>query len=142
MGQVIVMYQYQEDGWILFFIKFYWMVFFSQKDLIVVDYISFYIGRLCVLNEDGCFRFIYEGKSGKKDFKFNGVCCDMESYILVVDSVSYVIYILDQDGKFFCYLIIKKEGFVYFFFIVIFRDVFWIGGYYGFVKIFKVKYIK
>lgn len=141
-GQVTATYQYQEDGRTPLFTKPYRMTLSSQKDLIVADHTSSHTGRLCVLNEDGRLRFIYEGKSGKKDFKPNGVCCDTESHILVADSASHAIHILDQDGKLLRHLITKKEGLVYPFSIAIFRDVLWIGGYYGLVKIFKVKHIK
>lgn len=141
-GQVTATYQNQEDGRTPLFTKPYRMTLSSQKDLIVADHTSSHTGRLCVLNEDGRLRFIYEGKSGKKDFKPNGVCCDTESHILVADSASHAIHILDQDGKLLRHLITKKEGLVYPFSIAIFRDVLWIGGYYGLVKIFKVKHIK
>lgn len=141
-GQVTATFQYEDDGRTPLFTKPYRMTLSSQRDLIVADHTSSHSGRLCVLDLEGRVRFTYSGKGGKKDFKPNGVCCDAENNILVADSASHAVHILTQDGKFIRFLLTKKEGLVYPFSVAMFREVLWVGGYYGLVKVFKVRHIK
>ncbi|XP_048756691.2 uncharacterized protein LOC125667276 [Ostrea edulis] len=141
-GQVNATYQYEADGKTPLFTKPYRMALSSHKDIIVADHRSSNTGRLCVLDSEGRVRFIYEGRGGIKEFKPNGVCCDGENNVIVADSASHVIHILNQDGNFLRHLLTKKDGLIYPFSVAMYRDVLWIGGYYGLVKVFKVKHIK
>ncbi|XP_061166371.1 E3 ubiquitin-protein ligase TRIM71-like [Saccostrea echinata] len=141
-GQVNATYQYENDGKTPLFTKPYRIALSSHKDIIVADQTGSHSGRLCVLDLDGRVRFFYEGKGGKRDFKPSGVCCDVENNVIVADSANHTIHIINQDGEFLRYLLTKKDGLVYPFSVAMFRDVLWIGGYYGLIKVYKVKHIK
>lgn len=58
------------------------------------------LGALIVADSGGIHRFSYTGRSTKSKFSPCGICTDAYSQILVCDSHSQSVHLLDEDGKF------------------------------------------
>ena len=61
-----------------------------------------------VVNKSGQYRFSYKGQ--RSEFRPWGICTDVLGHILVCDSVSGTVYLLDQDGGFLSVIFSPQEG--------------------------------
>ncbi|XP_062583898.1 uncharacterized protein LOC134245640 [Saccostrea cucullata] len=70
-----------------------------------------YKGAAVVVNKSGQHRFSYKGQ--KSGFNPYGFCTDVLGHILVCDSVSKTVHLLDQDGQFLSILLTQQQGVQY-----------------------------
>ncbi|XP_078312670.1 uncharacterized protein LOC144619166 [Crassostrea virginica] len=61
-----------------------------------------------VVNKSGQHRFSYTGQGSV--FRPFGICTDVLGHILVCDSVSNTVYLLDQNGGFLCVILSPQQG--------------------------------
>lgn len=86
----------------------------SNGDVIVSDYDStFEFGALIVTKRRGRHRFTYTGHPSSKGLKPNGICTDALLHILVCDLNTKTVQMLDKDGQFLSYLLIRPIGIFY-----------------------------
>ncbi|XP_062608575.1 uncharacterized protein LOC134270350 [Saccostrea cucullata] len=64
-----------------------------------------------VVNKSGQHRFSYTGQ--KSEFDPYGICTDVLGHILVCDSISNTVHLLDQDGHFLSLLLTQQQGVEY-----------------------------
>ncbi|XP_062619554.1 uncharacterized protein LOC134281104 [Saccostrea cucullata] len=64
-----------------------------------------------VVNKSGQYRFSYTGQ--KSEFRPYGICTDVLGHILVCDSISDTVHLLDQDGHFLSLLLTQQQGVKY-----------------------------
>ncbi|XP_078329837.1 uncharacterized protein LOC111114735 isoform X2 [Crassostrea virginica] len=64
-----------------------------------------------VVNKSGQHRFSYTGQGSK--FYPYGICTDVLGYILVCDSDSNTVHLLDQDGGFLSIILSEQQGIEY-----------------------------
>eukprot|EP00105_Crassostrea_gigas_P008623 XP_011423245.1 PREDICTED: uncharacterized protein LOC105325403 [Crassostrea gigas] len=61
-----------------------------------------------VVNKSGQHRFSYTGQ--RSLFYSRGVCTDLLGHILVCDTYSHTVHLLDQDGQFLSILLTQQQG--------------------------------
>ena len=61
-----------------------------------------------VVNKSGQYRFSYRGQGS--EFQLWGICTDVLGHILVCDSVSKTVHLLDQDGGFLSVILSEQQG--------------------------------
>lgn len=77
----------------------------NNGDLVVSD------GNAVVVTEyGGKHRFSYTGHLTGSAFEPSGICSDALSHILVCDIGTKSIHLIDEDGQFLSYLLVKPEG--------------------------------
>ena len=64
-----------------------------------------------MVNKSGQHRFSYTGQGS--GFRPNGICIDVLGHILVCDSVSENVHLLDQDGGFLSIILSPQQGIKY-----------------------------
>nr|XP_034306617.1 uncharacterized protein LOC117682665 [Crassostrea gigas] len=74
-------------------------------DICVSDYI---IDAVVVVNKSGQHRFSYTGQ--RSSFRPFGLCTDVLGHIIVCDSISNTVHLLDQDGQFLSVLLTEQHG--------------------------------
>ncbi|XP_062584498.1 protein PML-like [Saccostrea cucullata] len=67
-----------------------------------------YKGAVVVVNKSGQHRFSYTGQESV--LSPYGICTDVLGHILVCDSTSNNVHLLDQDGQFLSLLLTKQQG--------------------------------
>lgn len=67
-------------------------------------------GVVEVINRHGKSRFIYKGHQQASELQPRGICTDALSHILVCDLKTHSVQMLDKDGKFLSYLLIRPPG--------------------------------
>lgn len=67
-------------------------------------------GVVAVINQNGTSRFIYKGHPQASELRPRGICTDALSHILVCDLKTHSVQMLDKDGKFLSYLLIRPPG--------------------------------
>lgn len=81
----------------------------NNGDIVVADWTS-----VVVTDGGGRHRFIYNEPQSLFDFlKPNGICTDAFSNILVCDEHSNAVHMIDKDGQFLSYLLIRPSGIFY-----------------------------
>ena len=76
----------------------------SNGDICTSDYKK----GAVVVNKSGQHRFSYIGHGS--EFRPYGICTDVLGHILVYDSVSDTVHLLDQDGGFFSVILSSQQG--------------------------------
>ncbi|XP_065939429.1 E3 ubiquitin-protein ligase TRIM71 [Magallana gigas] len=74
-------------------------------DVCVSDTIN---GAVVVVDKSGQHRFSYTGQRSR--FNPHGICTDVLGHILVCDSISETVHLLDQDGQFLSLLLTPQQG--------------------------------
>nr|XP_022288247.1 uncharacterized protein LOC111100549 isoform X1 [Crassostrea virginica] len=79
----------------------------NNGDVLVSDH---YRGAVVVTSGEGVHRFSYTGPppSGSGLFTPRGICTDVMSHILVSDSNTYTVHMLDRDGQFLSYVLTRQ----------------------------------
>ncbi|XP_078327780.1 uncharacterized protein LOC111117144 [Crassostrea virginica] len=78
----------------------------NNGDVLVSD---FYRGAVVVTSGEGVHRFSYTGPpSGSGLFYPHGICTDVMSHILVSDSYTHTVQMLDRDGQFLSYVLTRQ----------------------------------
>lgn len=67
-------------------------------------------GAVVVTDQSGKTRFIYRGHSRRSELQPRGICTDALSHILVCDLKTHSVQMLNKDGKFLSYLLIRPTG--------------------------------
>lgn len=67
-------------------------------------------GVVEVINQHGKSRFIYKGHQQASELQPRGICTNTLSHILVCDLKMHSVQMLDKDGKFLSYLLIRPPG--------------------------------
>ncbi|XP_062588883.1 uncharacterized protein LOC134250537 [Saccostrea cucullata] len=107
-------------------------------DVIVSDWRGFGVDAVVVTDSRGRHRFSYTGPpSGSRP---HGICTDALSHILVCDSITHTVHIIDQDGLFLTQIETKQHG------IDSPRglsydcdtQLLWVGSYYNAVNIYRL----
>ncbi|XP_061192382.1 tripartite motif-containing protein 2-like [Saccostrea echinata] len=76
----------------------------TNGDICTADYNE----GIVVVNKSGQHRFSYTGQ--KLKFRPFGICTDVLGHILVCDSNSETVHLLDQDGQFLHLLLTRQQG--------------------------------
>ncbi|XP_052691355.1 uncharacterized protein LOC128169229 [Crassostrea angulata] len=74
-------------------------------DVCVSDYNKH---AVVVVDKSGRHRFSYTGQGS--EFEPYGICTDVLGHILVCDSISETVYLLDRDGQFLSLLLTSQQG--------------------------------
>lgn len=114
----------------------------NNGDVVVSDYMSFNAyGAVVVTKRSGEHRFSYTGYHSR--IQPRGVCTDALSQILVCDGCENTIQMLNKDGRFLSYLLLRPSGIEYphnlSYDVVTYR--LWVGSQYGDNKICVYRYI-
>ena len=114
-----------------------------NKDLYICDKdgpnIS-YTGKIIALDTSYCLKYEYTGQ-GNIDFHPMDLCTDSAGRVLITDSESNTVHILDRDGRFLQYLLTEEQGLWDPVSINVDNDGYaWVGDYHGYVKV--VKYLQ
>ncbi|XP_052677581.1 E3 ubiquitin-protein ligase TRIM71-like [Crassostrea angulata] len=70
--------------------------------------VSDYNNAVVVVDKSGQYRFFYTGQGS--GFIPYGICTDVLGHILVCDSISKTVHLLDQDGQFLSLLLTEQQG--------------------------------
>lgn len=82
----------------------------NNGDIIVSDPLPESGAAVIVTNRYGRHRFFYKGPSTRLGLEPRGICTDPLSHILVCDEKTNTVHMLDQDGQFMSYLLIRPSG--------------------------------
>lgn len=104
IGQLIQIIQYDYRGHELF-IEPYYITENNNGDVVVSD-----SSAIVVTDREGIHRFSYRGPPLETLFWPQGVCTDALSHILVCDRNTNTVHMLDRDGQFLSYLLIRPSG--------------------------------
>eukprot|EP00105_Crassostrea_gigas_P006072 XP_011419872.2 PREDICTED: uncharacterized protein LOC105322715 [Crassostrea gigas] len=73
----------------------------NNGDVVVSDYVGLYMsGAVVVTERGGRHRFSYTGHPSGSVLQPSGICTDILSHILVCDSRTFTIHMLNKDGQF------------------------------------------
>lgn len=78
----------------------------TNQDIIVSDM----SGAVIVTDLKGIHRFSYKGHRPGTEIEPAGICTDALSHILLCDERTNTVQMLDKDGQFLSYLLIRPEG--------------------------------
>lgn len=81
----------------------------NNGDVVVADF-DYELCDLVVADGGGNYRFSYIGPPFGPRIEPHGVCTDALSHILVCDSGTNTVQIIDRDGKFLSHLLIRPAG--------------------------------
>lgn len=79
-------------------------------DVIVSDYKTLGLGSVVVTSREGIYRFSYEGHPSGSGLMPWAICADALSHILVCDENTHTVHLIDRDGRFLSYLLIRPQG--------------------------------
>ncbi|XP_078311136.1 uncharacterized protein LOC111135983 [Crassostrea virginica] len=77
----------------------------ANGDICTSDYSKY---AVVVVNKSGQHRFPYKGQGS--GFRTYGICTDVLGHILVCDTFSKSVHLLDQDGGFLSFLLSSQQG--------------------------------
>lgn len=78
----------------------------GNGDIIVSDLSS---GALVVTRRDGIYRFTYTGHPPGSELQPRGICTDALLHILLCDTKSNTVQLINRDGKFLSYLLTNSK---------------------------------
>lgn len=79
-------------------------------DVIVSDYKTLGLGSVVVTSREGIYRFSFEGHPSGSGLMPWAICADALSHILVCDENTHTVHLIDRDGRFLSYLLIRPQG--------------------------------
>lgn len=82
-------------------------------DIVVSDRTGFDSGAVVVTSREGIYRFSYKGPPTGSGLSPRGICTDALSHILVCDDNTHSLHLLDRNGTFLSYLLIKHQPGLY-----------------------------
>lgn len=74
------------------------------------DYKTLGLGSVVVTSREGIYRFSYEGHPSGSGLMPWAICADALSHILVCDENTHTVHLIDRDGRFLSYLLIRPQG--------------------------------
>lgn len=104
IGELIQVIRYDNRGQDLFTQPFY-ITENNNGDVVVSD-----DGAVVVTTHEGRYRFSYKGHPSETRLWPQGICTDGLSNILVCDKNTNTVQMLDRDGRFLSYLLIRPSG--------------------------------
>lgn len=78
----------------------------QNEDVVVTDWLNH---AVVVTDSRGIFRFSYTGYPKQSEFRPRGIATDVFAHILVCDSKTNTVQIVDQDGIFISYVVIDEQ---------------------------------
>ena len=120
--------QFEEDGKTRLFQYTTYVVENKNNDIVVLDHIGKYQGRLYILNDKGAIKHSYSGTS-QLDAIFNSysVCCDDQCRIIVADMDNSAFHLLNPRGDLLQLLMTEKDGLVLPYSVGLCDGLLWIG---------------
>ncbi|KAK3103970.1 hypothetical protein FSP39_023340 [Pinctada imbricata] len=104
-GKVLQTYEFREDGQTRLFTLPTRTTENKNTDICVVNWLSKDSGELVVLHKDGLVKHVYKGEGLKSDKFFPGdVECDSKFHILLTETHSRAIHMLNAEGIYLCLL--------------------------------------
>ena len=133
--------QFEEDGQTLLFQFTRYVDENRNSDIVVIDHIGEYRGRLYILNNKGVNKHSYNGTSqlDKYDFLPGSVCCDDQCRIIVTDLANSALHLLNPRGELLQLLMTETDGLVHPHSLGLCDGLLWIGTYEGKVIVAEYK---
>lgn len=78
----------------------------KNNDVVVTDWL---LHAVVVTNSKGTFRFSYSGYPQKSELRPRGIATDVFAHILVCDSKTDTVQIIDKNGNFISYIVIDEH---------------------------------
>lgn len=78
----------------------------TNKDVVVTDW---FLHAVVVTDSEGTYRFSYTGYPIKSELRPRGIATDVFGHILVCDSNTDTVQIIDKNGNFISYLVIDEQ---------------------------------
>lgn len=78
----------------------------KNEDVVVTDWL---LHAVVVTDKEGTYRFSYTGYPKQSELRPRGIATDVFSQILVCDSKTNTVQIVDQDGNFISYIVIDEK---------------------------------
>lgn len=85
----------------------------NNGDVVVSDFSFAFSDAVVVTDCEGRHRFSYKGHPPESSLYPRGICTDELSHILVCDSKSNTVQLLNKDGQFQSYLLVRPPGVLY-----------------------------
>ena len=125
--------QFEEDGKTRLFRYAVYVDENKNGDIVVIDKIERFQGRLHVLSGKGKVQYSYNGTSKLKKCGFSpaSVCCDNQCRIIVADVWNSALHLLNARGELLQLLMTEKDGLVNPFSLGLCEGFLWIGMYDG-----------
>ncbi|XP_052693964.1 uncharacterized protein LOC128172218 [Crassostrea angulata] len=82
----------------------------NNGDVVVSDSIAHMSGAVVVTERGGRHRFSYTGHPSGSELEPREICTDPLSHILVCDSTTKTVQMIDRDGQFLSHLLIRPSG--------------------------------
>ncbi|XP_062572809.1 uncharacterized protein LOC134234780 [Saccostrea cucullata] len=137
-GDVIHVYEYQEDGHTRLFTFPFRVVQNSDSDICVVNLKSGTTGELMIMSASGHMKSVYRGQNLTEVFKPIDVVCDSLCNILVTDIKNKQIHLLSPDGEFLKILLTENDENLPSS-LSLYKSTLWVGYQKGLVKVFKYR---
>lgn len=83
----------------------------NNWDVVVSDHYSA-SGAVVVTDREGRYRFSYTGHPPESNIRPNGISTDALSNILVCDKNTNTVQMMDRNGQFLSYLLIRPSGII------------------------------
>ena len=133
LGREKQMIQFEEDGKTRLFQYACYVNENKNGDIVVLDRIGEYKGRLYILNNKGEVKHSYNGTSKLEEFDFLpvSVCCDDQSRITVADLANSALHLLNARGELLQLLMTEKDGLVHPHSLGLCDGMLWIGTWEG-----------
>ena len=112
-----------------------------NSDILVIDHLKEWKGRLHILNNKGVMRHSYNGTSQLDKYEFHpgSVCCDDQCRIIVADISNSALHLLSPRGELLQLLMTRNDGLVQPFSVRLCAGLLWIGTYRGKVIVAEYK---
>eukprot|EP00105_Crassostrea_gigas_P027125 XP_011448354.2 PREDICTED: uncharacterized protein LOC105342926 isoform X2 [Crassostrea gigas] len=81
----------------------------NNGDVVVSDYIDYMSGTVVVTERGGRHRFSYTGHPSGSGLWPRGICTDALSHILVCDSKTNTVQMINKDGQFLSHLLTESQ---------------------------------
>ncbi|XP_061184998.1 uncharacterized protein LOC133193013 [Saccostrea echinata] len=108
-GDVILEYEYQEDGQTRLFTLPGRVAQNRNSDICVLNSTSDTTGDLVIMSPSGRMKSAYRGQNLTEDFYPTAVVCDSLCNILVTDHNNKQIHLLSPDGEFLKFILTENE---------------------------------
>ena len=135
-GDVILEYEYQEDGQTRLFTFPSSVTQNSNTDICVINSTSNAISELVILSFSGSLKSVYPEQNQRKKLRLIDVVCDSYSNIIVIELLNNSVHLLSPDGEFMRYLLTENQVNSPFA-ISLKKSTLWIGDFQGIVKVFQ-----